>query len=195
MLRAQHESGSLTDVRVASRQHGEALGGDSAIRTSQDIVIKGKDYEAEPDLADITELEFTVQVKTPNYEIVVLPAISEPRRKGFLLFPVPPIRQGSVPLRVRCSARWPECVRGLRARDKYEEIGFTLPRGLTEPINKLTVTLRLEVPGAVFSVSELFHRPGRRQSTVSLRGPGEHKLTLKDVPARTGIQFRVARTG
>jgi len=164
--------------------------------TGDDIVVRGVGMEGETDLDSIHRLNFSAQVlnhQTGQGRIIVVPAEDAPGAKRFLLFPKPPIRPDQTPWRVHTSYVWPDGAGKLRAVDQPEELGFRVSQQLSQPVDRISITIRFETPKVKYRISERFPVPEDHpvDQEYSLIFP--YTLTLEDIKAGTPLIFDVRK--
>jgi hypothetical protein len=157
-----------------------------------DIVVRGKEYGADPPLKEIRDLQFAASVVNGAGEVVQLPAESQPTTKRFLLFPVPPIKKDQTPPRVRYTAVWPGAALTLLETGKDEHT-MDLFQHLAEPVDTVRFVIRFETPGVRYRVSEVSRENGTPGAVAEVSGTGSHALVAYNVRAGTRFTFLVER--
>jgi hypothetical protein len=116
-------------------------------RGENDIAVLGRGYTCDVDLPDASLLEFEAKVADGIGEIVAVQASNRPRQKDFLLFPIPPIREGDSPRRFETKARWPRGGHLVVDVGTIDEIEIEIPSHARSPLDKLTAEVSFELDG------------------------------------------------
>lgn len=160
-----------------------------------DIVHYVKQYAGTSDMMGVDEMQFSATVVEGSRKLVAVPALNAPRKKRFLLFPIPPVRavepQG---MRIRISARWPGALAGLARVNGTDDFTLKLsPLQVAGPVDRVTVRVEFEPSGARFRVEEQFEVPPGHVTGQEYGELRPYELQLHGVVPGTEYTFQLRR--
>jgi hypothetical protein len=187
---------TLTVTRDFSLQIEEEV---TAGAETQDVVVFSKAIQGTP-LASGEDISFATSVVDGDEDQVYLPAEVLESERRFLVFPLPALIAGGSPRRIRMSAVWPRACRTLEEAGRDDVNAVAVPETAGPRVDRVTVTIRFDVPDAAFHVIERFpltnavHGEPRlpvRSRTYGIHTP--YQLQLADVRPGTTLEFRIVR--
>ena len=127
---------------------------------THDVVIQGRIFSSDVALANVEDLEFSMETfPGTTGEISYVVASNAPREKEFLYFPMPSIKEGDTPRRYIVRAKWPGAGRKLRSSVQPDRTEVIIPSQLHGKLDRIRIALHFKIPGAKFKVTPHFATP------------------------------------
>jgi hypothetical protein len=138
---------------------------------------------------DYKDLDFHVDVAKGGGDVSWLPSEDNPNRKGFIVFPIPPIGVGDQSREFVITNRWPGVAKKLRDIGSDDTNEYTIPVQAVAPVGEVRLKATVPRNGGRYRVNV----QGSPEDLPNAKGALEREVALKNVNPGTVLEVVITR--